>query len=103
MADTTSRVRFEVQQHADGQVYVSEGGVPMLHAQINGPHDVEVQVGVGGKVTIDKLYGPLVFWPIRVSMDTATCEYVIERECGPIGEWREWCRIPGQLESDFSS
>ena len=95
--------RFDVQQHDDGQVYISEAGEQMHHAKINGPHDVEVQVGGhGGSVTIDKLYGPMVFWPIRITLDIDACEYVIERNMGPQGEWTEWTRIPGQLEEDFS-
>lgn len=99
---TQTKPRFDVQQHDDGQVYLSENGAQMLHAQINGPMDVTVQVGHDGRVQIDKLYGPLVFWPIRVSMDFDSCEWVIERECGPEGEWREWTRIPGQLDADFT-
>jgi hypothetical protein len=31
-----------------------------------------------------------------------SCEWIIEREFGPQGEWREVARIPGQLEEDFS-
>lgn len=53
-------------------------------------------------VEIDKMYGPLVFWGIRVTPRIDTCEWVVEREYGPEGEWREVCRIPGQLESDFA-
>jgi hypothetical protein len=94
--------RFDVQQHADGQVYISEAGQQMHHVQIKGPNDVDVQIGADGKVTVDKLYGPMVFWPIRVSLDLDACEWVIEREYGPQGEWREATRIPGQLEEDFS-
>lgn len=95
-------MRFDIQQHEDGQIYVQEDNLPMHHVKINGPHDVEVQVGVGGRTVIDKLYGPLVFWPIRISLDAVSCEYVIEREMGPQGVWKEWTRIPGQLVEDFS-
>jgi hypothetical protein len=94
--------RFKVDQFENGQIYVTEKGEHRLHAQINGEHDVEIQVGVRARVMIDKLYGPLVFWPIRVSMDFDTCEWVIERQFGPEGVWREAVRIPGQLDSDFS-
>lgn len=94
--------RFEMQQHADGQVYISENGEPRLHAKIRGRNDLEIQIGSDGVVEIDKLYGPLVFWSLRVSCDTETCEWVIERKMGPAGEWREWTRIPGQLDSDFT-
>lgn len=93
--------RFDLQQHDDGQVYLSESGRQMLHAQVHGPHDVTVQVGGDARVRVDKLYGPLVFWDIRVSLDMAACEWVIERLHGPGGEWREAARIPGQLAEDF--
>lgn len=95
--------RFEISQYDDGQIYVTENGQQMLHAKIRGPHDVEVQVGGhGGAVAIDKLYGPLIFWPIRVTLDLDACEWVIERHYGPEGEWLEAARIPGQLDSDFT-
>jgi hypothetical protein len=93
--------RFELQQHADGQVYISKNGEQMLHAQIRNRREVEIQIGADGVVEIDKMYGPMVFWSLRVSCDLATCEWVIERLMGPLGEWREWTRIPGQLEADF--
>lgn len=92
-----------MQQHADGQVYVTENGEQRLHAVIHGQDDVEIQIGGhAGRVQIDKFYGPLIFWPIRVTLDMAGCEWVVERECGPVGEWREVTRIPGQLDSDFN-
>jgi hypothetical protein len=94
--------RFKFDQYDDGQIYVTENGRQMLHAEINGPMDVTVQVAVTGKVEIDKLYGPLIFWPIRVSLDRDSCEWIIERQFGPVGEWREMTRIPGQLDEDFS-
>jgi hypothetical protein len=53
-------------------------------------------------VEIDKLYGSTVFWSLRVSCDLAACEWVIERSMGPMGDWKEWTRIPGQLDSDFT-
>jgi hypothetical protein len=100
---TSSRSsRFDVQQHDDGQIYVTEDGAQMLHALIKGQHEVEVQIGAGGTVTIDKLYGPMVFWDLRITCDLDTCEWVIGRSMGPTGEFKEWCRIPGQLEEDFS-
>lgn len=94
--------RFEIQQHADGQIYITEAGEQMHHVQINGPQDVEVQITGDGKVTIDKLYGPAIFWDVRVSCDLTSCEWVIERSMGPLGEWKEWTRIPGQIDADFT-
>lgn len=61
-----------------------------------------VEIGANETVTIEKMYGPLVFWNIRVAAAFATCEWVIERLYGPGNDdWREVARIPGQLESDF--
>lgn len=93
--------RFEVSQH-DNQIYVTEMGAQMLHAEVNGPMDTTVQIGYDGRVEIDKMYGPTIFWSVRVSCDLATCEWVIERCFGPEGEWREVHRVPGQLDSDFT-
>ena len=39
---------------------------------------------------------------LGVRCELATCEWVIERLMGPLGEWKEWTRIPGQLDADFS-
>jgi hypothetical protein len=94
--------RFAIQQHEDGQIYVTENGVQMLHAEISGEHEAEIQIPSTGKITIDKLYGPTIFWDIRISCDINTVEWVIERSMGPRGTWKEWCRIPGQLDEDFS-
>lgn len=93
--------RFEVDQYDDGQIYVSEDGAQMLHAKILNQHEADIQIGSTGKLTINKLYGPLIFWDIRVSCDIDSCEWVIERSMGPDGAWKEWCRVPGQLDEDF--
>jgi|tagenome__1003787_1003787.scaffolds.fasta_scaffold19760797_2 hypothetical protein len=92
--------RFQLQQY-DGQIYLSERGTPVLQAEIRSPKDVEIQIGASDKVEIDKVYGPMVFWNLRVSCDLESGEWIIERQMGPLGEWREWTRIPGQLETDF--
>lgn len=94
---------FEMHQHAGRQIYITDSeGRQVLHAEVDGFMDTTVQIGHDGRVTIDKLYGPLVFWPIRISLDVEACEYVIERSMGPMGEWKEWTRIPGQLKEDFT-
>lgn len=42
-------------------------------------------------------------FPIRVTADHASGDWIIERCYGPgEGEWREAARIPGQLEEDFA-
>lgn len=93
--------RFDVKQYEDGQIYVTEDGLQMLHARISGQHESTIQIPSVGKVAIEKLYGPMVFMDIRVSCSLGTCEWVIERLVSD-GTWREWCRIPGQLDEDFT-
>lgn len=60
-----------------------------------------VEIGCDENVEIDKMYGPLIFWPIRVRAEFETCEWVVERLFGEDEEWRVVARVPGQLESDF--
>lgn len=50
---------------------------------------------------IDKMFGPLIFMPLRVTASIETCEWVIERLSGEDDEWHEVARIPGQLAKDF--
>jgi hypothetical protein len=93
--------RFDIDAYKDGQIYVSEGREQMLHAKVRGPMDVEVHVGRDGRVTVEKMYGPLAFMDIRISLDVDSVEWVVERLSGADSEWHEWARIPGQLETDF--
>ena len=54
------------------------------------------RVNVGyGRLIIDKLYGPLIFAQLEVEAVPETCEWVIRRD------GVEFCRIAGQLPSDF--
>ena len=46
-----------------------------------------------------KMFGPTIFADLRVRADIETCEWIIEREVKE--GWKEWVRIPGQLDSDF--
>ncbi len=62
--------------------------------------DVTVEIG-HQKVTIEKLFGPTVFADIRIRPEIKTAEWIIERQSIDTMEWREWCRIPGQLEEEF--
>jgi len=95
--------RFTLQQREDGQIYVSEGGRALLHAQLHGEHHVTVQVGIDACVEVVKLYGSLIFASVRVRPDFESCEWIVERACGPLpGDWREVARVPGQLEEDFA-
>lgn len=92
---------FKVSVHKDGQIYISDHeGTPVLHALIKGPRHVSIQVGTTNIIEVDKMYGPLVFMPIRVRMDFDECEWIIERGNGG-ASWREVARFPGQLPGDF--
>ena len=57
-----------------------------------------------------KTFGPMIFADLRIRADASSCEWVIERACGceqtaegdgPV-IWKEWYRIPGQMDGDFS-
>lgn len=68
-----------------------------------------VEIGANEPVEIDKMYGPLVAFPIRVYVDFATVEWVVEREFIPHddkgnaleSEWRIMARFPCQTADDF--
>lgn len=60
-----------------------------------------VNVGCGQSVTVDKLYGPLIFCDVRVTALFATCEWLVERQHIETGQWTEVARIPGQIEGEF--
>jgi hypothetical protein len=62
---------------------------------------VTVEVGVNQPVTIDKLFGPLIFADVRVTADFKTCEWVIERQRIDSQRWVEVARIPGQLDEEY--
>lgn len=85
-----------------GYFSISHDGTPVLQGEVREKGKAEVHISAGDTVTIDKMFGPLIFWSIRVTPDFASCEWVIEREFGPQGEWREVARVPGQLDGDFS-
>lgn len=92
--------QFKIQQYGD-QVYIKDlENFDLLHAQIKGPQQAQIHIHTGACIEIVKMYGPLVFMDIRVTLDFQTCEWVIER-ADKGNEWREVARIPGQLESDF--
>jgi len=59
--------------------------------------DGRFRVNVGHcEVTICKLYGPTIFADLKVKPDPESGWWIV---------WRngvEWCRIPGQLDSDFT-
>ena len=60
--------------------------------------DCTLEMGYS-KITLDKLFGALIFFNLRIYPDSKTCEWVIER--GVIDKesnisWEEVCRIDGQ-------
>lgn len=85
----------------DGYFCVSEDGIPLVQGEVEGER-CEIWIGADAPVQIEKIFGPTIFWSIRVRAELKTVEWVIERNFGPLGEWREVARIPGQLDEDFS-
>ena len=79
------------------------GSRPILQGEVDGDRR-EIWIGADDPVTftVEKMFGPLIFWSVRVTPDFESCEWIIEREFGPGSEWREVARVPGQLESDFT-
>lgn len=61
----------------------------------------ELEIGSHQRVIIDKLYGPMVFAELRITPDTATCQWVIERKRIDSCEWVEVARIEGQFAHEF--
>ncbi len=60
--------------------------------------DQRVMIGYT-PVVLEKLFGPLIFMSLRIRPHAETCEWIIERSNKD--GWQEFCRIPGQLDSDF--
>lgn len=61
-----------------------------------------VEIGYDDVVIVDKLYGPTIFANLRVRQDRDRCEWIIERQWIKTGEWIEWCRMPAQIEQEFT-
>ncbi len=53
-------------------------------------------------VIIDKIFGPQIFASLKITPDTKTNSWVIERQRCDNAEWIEWIRIPGQLDFEFN-
>lgn len=73
----------------------------LVQGEARGHKNVELHVMGDVTVTVDKMFGPLIFMPLRVTASTSTCEWIVERQGGPDDEWTEVARVPGQLDSDF--
>ncbi len=65
----------------------------------NGDSSTEILMSADQIITLEKMFGPLIFTDIRCRADYARGDWVIERLCGQ--EWKEWATIPGQLDTDF--
>lgn len=61
----------------------------------------QVEIGSGDTVSIDKLFGPTIFSPIRITADLNRQCWVIERMWINTGTYIEWCTIPNQFEEEF--
>ncbi len=82
-------------------IHVSEErGAVHIYASEGQPSFV-VELGIGQSVTVDKMFGPLIFTNVRVTPDFQSCEWVIERERIDSGEWLEVARVPGQLDEEY--
>jgi hypothetical protein len=62
----------------------------------------EIHIMGDDPVVIDKMFGPLIFFPIRVTADIDSGEWVVERQSGKDNEWHEEARIAGQRKEDFA-
>ena len=72
--------------------------------------DKTIEVGYE-TVTLEKVFGPLIFANIRIRANHEDCTWIIEREMYYLFDndsvdskyetiWQEWIRIPGQLYGD---
>lgn len=61
---------------------------------------VTVSGGMDMEVTIDKLYGPMIFTDVKVTLDLNTVEWIFWRK-DAFTTWKEVARCPGQLTTDF--
>jgi hypothetical protein len=100
-------MKLKLEQFSDGQIYISDEddntGASLHAVMTDKPHQYTLQLSSCPEpvIELDKLYGPLIFMPIRITLDIGKCEWVIERRNGD--NWGEVARIPGQLDSDFST
>lgn len=65
---------------------------------------VTVEVRGDQPVIINKLYGPLIFANLRITADTKTGNWIIEREWIKTGEYSSSFHviIPGQIAEEFT-
>jgi len=56
--------------------------------------------GSDRSLEINKMFGPTIFCDIRITPDTESVMWIIERQNIKTGEWSEVCRIAGQFASE---
>lgn len=75
--------------------------MPLLQGEVRDDRR-EIHIGGDQAIVLEKMFGPLIFWSLRITADIKSGEWIIERQIGPEGTWCEWARVPGQLDTDFA-
>lgn len=94
---------FKTTLTRDGLLFVQNAGEEVLHADLSSPGCPEIHLAShagNNQVVLEKMYGPTVGIPIRITVDTARNAWVIERQQPDMG-WGEVAAIPLQIDSDF--
>ena len=60
-----------------------------------------IEIGSQHRVIVDKMFGPTVFVPLRITPDLER-GWVIERMWASSSDWIEWCTIPAQIDQEFT-
>ena len=88
--------------YENGDFCITDAEGACLQGQIRRDFGLkEIHVAADETITVDKMFGPLVFFPIRVTADLDSGDWVIERQSGDDGSWSEAARIPGQTAEDY--
>lgn len=61
----------------------------------------KIEIGSQHNVVIDKMFGPTIFTPLRITPDLDR-GWIIERLWFSSGDWIEWCVIPAQIDQEFT-
>jgi len=61
----------------------------------------KIEWGSMDVIVLDKLFGPTTGVDLRITANTETVMYEIERKTGKNQEWIFWVSIPMQLDCDF--
>lgn len=63
----------------------------------------KLEIGSFDVVIIEKLFGPTICADLRITANTTEGYWIIERMWINTMEWIEWCRIPIQINQEFSN